>query len=211
MAKEAVNIKGTRQGLVILFDADRDFEAIKAGLQYKMESSGGFFSGAKCALYGSRELVPAEINELETICRNYGLIPDPDVQWPPAPGKPGKKIEAVPPPKAPMPGDPALLVKRTLRSGQVFSHPGHITVLGNVHPGAEVVAGGSILVMGTCSGFLQAGAGGDASSCIVATAIQKAHLRITDKTLVVGGRQPSGGPVIAQIRTNQIIISPFEF
>lgn len=209
MPKEAVNIKGTMQGLVILFDPDQKFENIKAGLKYKMESSRGFFAGARCALYGGKNLVPDEMSELEDICREYGLIPDPDVQWPP--GRPQKPRKTEPAAKRrTLPGDPALLVKRTLRSGQVVTHPGHITVLGDIHPGAEVVAGGSVLVMGTCSGFIQAGAGGDTTACILALIIQGAHLRIVDKTLIAAGEQLPRGPVKAQIKKNQMVITAYE-
>ncbi|HBX22430.1 MAG TPA: septum site-determining protein MinC [Desulfotomaculum sp.] len=207
--KEAVNIKGTRQGLVILFDAEQRFEDLKAGLKYKMESSRGFFTGARFILYGANKLVPAEINELESICAEYGLIADPDVQWPPGRPQKSRKVEPASL-KRPLPGDPALLVKRTLRSGQLITHPGHITVLGDVHAGAEVVAGGNVLIMGTCSGFIQAGAGGDASTCIVALSIFGAQLRIADKTLIVTNERPPGSPLIARIKQNQVVISEYE-
>ena len=209
MPKEAVNIKGTRQGLVILFDAGQRFEDIKAGLRYKMESSRGFFTGARFTLYGASKLVPAQIKELESICAEYGLIPDPDVQWPPGKPKQSRKVEPASL-KRPLPGDPALLVKRTLRSGQVITHPGHITVLGDIHPGAEVVAGGNVLVMGTCSGFIQAGAGGDSTVCIMAVTIFGAQLRIADKTIIVTGERPPGSPLIARIKNNQVVISKYE-
>ncbi len=210
MAKEAVNIKGTRQGLVILFDADRDFEDIKAGLKYKMESSRGFFAGARFALHGGKNLVPAEISELEAICREYGLVPDPGVQWPPSRAGQPRKTNFTFKNRAALPGEPALLVNRTLRSGQVVTHHGHITILGDIHQGAEVVAGGNILVMGNCSGFIQSGAGGDVNSCILAMSIYDAHLRIADYTLIVPGRRPPGGPVIAHIKENMIKIEPYK-
>jgi len=209
LPKEAVNIKGTRQGLVILFEPGQRFEDIKAGLRYKMESSRGFFTGARFTLYGASQLAPVEIDELESICAEYGLIPDPDVQWPPGRSKPTRKVES-PSRKRPLPGDPALLVKRTLRSGQLITHPGHITVLGDIHPGSEVIAGGNVLVMGTCSGFIQAGASGDTSACIVALTIFGAQLRIADKTLIVTNDRPPGSPLIARIKQNQVVISNYE-
>lgn len=208
MPKEAVNIKGTRQGLVILFDADQRFEVLRAGLRYKMESSKGFFTGARFTLYGASKLAPVQINELESICAEYGLIPDPDVQWPPGRPKQLRKVEPAAP-KRPLPGDPALLVKRTLRSGQLITHPGHIVVLGDIHPGAEVVAGGNVLVMGNCSGFIQAGAGGDTTACIMALAIFSVQLRIADKTLVVTDERPPGSPLIARIKKNQVVINEY--
>ena len=39
-------------------------------------------------------------------------------------------------------GDDAALIHRTLRSGQTIRHPGHLVVIGDVNPGAEIIAGG---------------------------------------------------------------------
>jgi len=207
LSKEAVNIKGTKQGLVILFDADQRFEDLRTGLRYKMESSKGFFAGARFALHGASKLAPVQINELESICAEYGLIPDQDVQWPPDRPKQRRKTAASA--KRSQPGEPALLVKRSLRSGQSVTYPGHITVLGNIHSGAEVVAGGNILVLGNCSGFIQAGAGGDTSTCIIALAIFSAQLRIADQSVVVADERPTGNPLIARIKQNQIVITTY--
>ncbi|MBI4770229.1 MAG: septum site-determining protein MinC, partial [Chloroflexi bacterium] len=57
--------------------------------------------------------------------------------------------------------DEAVLVRRTLRSGRSVRHPGHVVIIGDVNPGAEIVAGGDIVVWGRLRGVVQAGAGGD--------------------------------------------------
>ena len=44
--------------------------------------------------------------------------------------------------------DQAVFLQRTLRSGQSVRHPGHVVVLGDVNPGAEIIAGGHVLVWG---------------------------------------------------------------
>ena len=54
-----------------------------------------------------------------------------------------------------------------LRSGQQISNlQGDITILGNVNPGSEVVAGGNVIIIGSLRGKVVAGASGDASSKI---------------------------------------------
>jgi septum site-determining protein MinC len=58
-------------------------------------------------------------------------------------------------------GEQAVLVRRTLRSGFSLKHPGHIIVIGDVNPGAEIVAGGDVLVWGHLRGLVHAGAEGD--------------------------------------------------
>ncbi len=48
-------------------------------------------------------------------------------------------------------------IKRTLRSGEKVSFPNDIAILGDVNPGAEVEAGGSIYIFGTLRGIAKAG------------------------------------------------------
>ena len=54
--------------------------------------------------------------------------------------------------------DSAMWVKRTVRSGVRLEYEGNVVVLGDVNPGAEVVAGGSVVVWGRLRGVVHAGA-----------------------------------------------------
>ena len=212
MPKEAIDIKGTRQGLVILLDPKLDFEDIKSGLKNKMESSSGFFSGAKFMLYRENQLFPSEKNELESICKAYGLIPNPEAQWPPVTTKTGDNTEITVNNheinKYSMPGETALLIKHTLRSGQMVNYNGHVTVLGDIHPGAKVLAGGNIIVMGTCSGFAHAGQFGNQKAYIMALRIKNAYLKIAEQILSLN-QQKQIGPVVASINNNGITIDDY--
>lgn len=202
MPKEAVDIKGTKNGLIILLDPNRDFEDIKTGLKNKMESACGFFSGARFTLYHEKQLYPTEKTELESICKSYGLIPNPEAKWP----LNARKSSDIPRLPTDMPGEAALLVKRTLRSGQMVNHHGHVTVLGNIHPGAKVLATGSVIVMGTCSGFVHAGRSGNKEAFIMAFQFNNSHLRIADQTLYPEPDQSFTGPVLARIERDKIIL-----
>jgi septum site-determining protein MinC len=175
-----------------------------------MESSSGFFSGAKFTLYRENQLFPAEKNELESICKAYGLIPNPEAQWPPSPTKTNCMEISVNDNgvnRYPLPGETALLVKHTLRSGQMVNYNGHITVLGNIHPGAKVLAGGNIIVMGTCSGFAHAGQFGNQKAYIMALRIKNTHLRIAEHILSLNQQQI--GPFIASIKNNEIVLADY--
>jgi len=213
LPKEAINIKGTKQGLVILLDPIEDFEDIKAGLKSKMESSSGFFSGAKFTLYRENKLFPTEINELESICKAYGLIPNPEAQWPPTPSIINDNLEISVNDNGvnrySIPGEAALLVHHTLRSGQLIDYNGHVTVLGNVHPGAKVLAAGNIVVMGTCSGFVHAGQFGNQQAYILALRIKNAHLRIAKQIYYLNSNQSVTGPVIAAVNDNEITLTDY--
>lgn len=185
---DAVSIKGTRHGLLILLDQERDFEEIKQNLYKKMDAARGFFKGAKFAFY--QEPVENEQQRvLEEICLRYGLIHEPDIK---------DKLNTVSTSSASNDSktntaskfenkttdatakdDDTLLVKRSLRSGQQINYPGHVVILGDVHAGAEVVAYGNVLVIGVCRGVVHAGANGNQLARVVAHRLCPAQLRIS--------------------------------
>ncbi|MGB9826721.1 MAG: septum site-determining protein MinC, partial [Desulfofundulus sp.] len=66
MSRELVSIKGTREGLVILLDPNREFEDLKLHLKRKMESARGFFRGARFTVYG-QTITRYQRTELEDI------------------------------------------------------------------------------------------------------------------------------------------------
>ncbi len=184
---EAVSIKGTRHGLLILLDKERDFEDIKQNLYKKMDSARGFFKGAEFAFYQEPE-ENEQKQALEQICIEYGLIHQPDIRMKiisnPTTSTSGPEVTSAPESKAIVAGEEAnnqtntLLVKRSLRSGQKVHYPGHVVVLGDIHPGAEVVAYGNVLVMGNCRGVVHAGADGNRYARVVAHRLSPAQLRI---------------------------------
>jgi septum site-determining protein MinC len=58
--------------------------------------------------------------------------------------------------------------------------PSDCIVLGDVNPGAEIIAVGDIIVFGNLRGFAHAGATGDRSARIWALSIAPNQLRIAD-------------------------------
>jgi septum site-determining protein MinC len=82
---------------------------------------------------------------------------------------------------APQPADAsdtAMLVRRTLRSGVRLHNPGSIVIIGDVHPGAEVIAGGDVVVWGKLHGTVHAGAFGDDEAIVCALDLAPTQLRI---------------------------------
>ncbi|MDQ0287712.1 septum site-determining protein MinC [Desulfofundulus luciae] len=201
MPRELVSIKGTREGLVILLDPNREFEDIKLHLKRKMESSRGFFRGARFTVYG-QTITGYQRTELENICRQYGLIPSPDISWPFE-----KKFEQE---KAASPGEPARLVQCALRSGQEIRHRGSVVIAGNVHPGAQVIAGGSVIIMGNCRGTVHAGAGGNNTATITALKFQPIRLSIAGVTADPATiPQSSLFPLTARLEKGRIIFDSY--
>ncbi|MBE3575423.1 MAG: septum site-determining protein MinC [Firmicutes bacterium] len=104
-----------------------------------------------------------------------------------------------------------LLLKRTLRSGQDVRFDGNVVVLGDVNPGAEIVASGDIVVLGHLRGVAHAGARGDRRAVVAAFRLSPTQLRIADFI----GRAPDGkivppnAPEVARIRDDAVVIEQY--
>ena len=75
---------------------------------------------------------------------------------------------------------PTLYVQRTLRSGQSLKSDGNVVIIGDVNPGAEIVAKGDITVWGVLGGIAHAGSEGNSYSRIRALKLHAIQLRIAD-------------------------------
>ncbi len=100
---------------------------------------------------------------------------------------------------------------RTIRSGQLLESDGNIVIVGDVNPGAELVATGNIVVMGAIKGTVHAGAKGNREAVVVALNLSPIQLRIAN----VIARSPDYDvdrgfvPEIAYIRDDKIFIEDF--
>lgn len=74
---------------------------------------------------------------------------------------------------------PTLYLKQNLRSGQTMSYDGNIVLIGDVHPGSEIIAKGDITIWGVLSGIAHAGARGNDFARIRALKISAIQLRIS--------------------------------
>lgn len=70
--------------------------------------------------------------------------------------------------------------KGSLRSGQRVEYEGSLVIIGDVNPGAEVVAGENIVVVGDLRGLAHAGAKGNRDAIIEASSITSTQIRIAD-------------------------------
>ena len=96
----------------------------------------------------------------------------------------------------------------TLRGGQSLHHLGNIVVIGDVNPGAELVASGDIVVFGALRGVAHAGAQGDAEARVYAIELLPTQLRIATFIAADAGdrnRTPIQ-PEVARIQNDRIVI-----
>ena len=73
---------------------------------------------------------------------------------------------------------PTLYLNQTLRSGQTVNYEGNILIIGDAHPGSEIIAGGDITVWGILGGIAHAGSKGNISSKVRALKLNAIQLRI---------------------------------
>ncbi len=103
----------------------------------------------------------------------------------------------------------ALLLRETVRSGRSVWHDGHVVIVGDVNPGAEVMASGSVIVWGRLRGLVHAGALGDATAIICALELNPTQLRIANHIAVAPDNGPGRAPEQAAIREGQIVAEPW--
>ena len=102
----------------------------------------------------------------------------------------------------------SIFISHTLRSGQRVECEGDIVVLGDVNDGAEVIAGGSIAVMGVLRGLAHAGATGRLDVVVAANELKPKQLRIGGKIAMIPEEAVSGLPEIVEYKQGSIVIRP---
>lgn len=100
-----------------------------------------------------------------------------------------------------------LVVRRTIRSGQRVAHPGDLMVVGDVNPGADLVAGGDIFVFGRLQGKAFAGQPRSTECRIYALDLRPIQIRIGEVWAV--GDQAGGQPEYAEVEEGRIVVRPW--
>jgi len=168
----SVSFKGTREGLLITLGDGAWHELLnELGMQLDRPSAQSFFQGARVLLdTGSRTIEVVQLEELIALLAQHNMtlasvmgaretqeaFEQVQATLPPPPeslsrvndqGHLGEESEAA------LPAGSALLIRRTVRSGQVVRNAGTIVIIGDVNPGAEVIAEGDIIVWGKLRGY----------------------------------------------------------
>lgn len=216
---DLISIKGGKDGLRIMIDAEAEWATVLEQLQVQFTQSGSFFAGAKLTLeIGDRLLRHEQVEGLLELMQQHGLSPEAigatDRQSRNLARAAGLTARPLPryesAPSSSAPESEALLLTKTVRSGQVVRHSGHITLIGDVNPGAEIVAGGSVIVWGRLRGFVHAGALGNREALICALELRATQLRIADQIARTPEGAGSSGPEIARLTNEQIVVEGWD-
>lgn len=73
---------------------------------------------------------------------------------------------------------PTVYIRKTIRSGQSISSDGNIVIVGDVNPGAEIIAKGDVTVWGILAGIVHAGSDGNSFARIRALKLNPVQIRI---------------------------------
>lgn len=190
-----MQIKGIKDGLLVTL-GEGDWAELEAGLLAHVEEKANFFQGARVAIdVGNHILKAAELGHLRDRLSSKGISLWAVISNSPVTEQTAQVLGLATRISAPrperqirsldtnLPGESAILVNRTLRSGFKVSHHGHVIVLGDLNPGAEVIAGGSVIIWGRLRGVVHAGAEGDANAVVCALEFTPTQLRIANQML----------------------------
>ena len=209
MSDEIVKIKGTKTGLLLSFTQGFDFDTIEQDIREKLESGSGFFTRGTVIQIAPDALRKDDQARLKRLFSRYGVLfrtTDPlaamqKTREQPNPDRAASEEDA----------QQMVVVNRTLRGGQEIRTKSSVLVCGNVNPGAQIIAGGSIDIRGTCRGMVHAGAYGNSKAFVIADHLMPMQIRIANLI----ARSPDEMEKTekaerASIKDGQIVIEPIE-
>jgi septum site-determining protein MinC len=217
--EEMVKIKGTSNGLIITLGKG-PLHTVLNDLTDRLASKASFFLGGRVALQvGDRPLSVEQLQSIGAAMEEMGMT-----LWAVEGSHPTTHSAALElgmetnlrSAAAPAPAEPAqlsredmagIIVRRTLRSGQAIRHAGHVTIIGDVNPGAEVVAAGDVIVWGKLLGTVHAGAMGDEEAVVCALQLAPSQIRIGAQIARSPERShPPKVPEIASVQKEGIVV-----
>ncbi len=225
-----INIKGIREGLLVSVDDRLPYDEMRHLLEAELAEKESFLQGSQITLQtGSRPLRASQLLQIQKLFLRHDLalraiLSDEATTRAAARdmgfatrlagshtdldgnllAKKAPETAAPPPGSDHLPG--GLVLKETLRSGRRVFHEGDVVVIGDVNPGAELIAGGDVIVWGRLRGLVHAGALGDETAVICALDLSPTQLRIAGQIAIAPAeKEKTPKPETAVIRDGQIV------
>jgi septum site-determining protein MinC len=213
-----LQIKGIREGLLIVL-GEGDWEAVRTSFLEQVDEQTAFLKGARLAVdVGNHVLKAVEMSSLRDSLSDRGLslwavistsatteLTAQTLGLATRLNKPRQDRDARPLDTTVQSGEQAVMVHRTLRSGFSLHYDGHVVVIGDVNPGAEIIASGNVIVWGKLRGMVHAGAGGNEGAIVCALDLAPTQLRIAGQIAITPQRRGKSQPEMAQIKNGQVI------
>jgi septum site-determining protein MinC len=212
-----IQIKGVRDGLLVTL-SDGSWDELQQALFDHLDQQREFLRGARLALdVGNQVLKAAELSQLRSEIQDreltlWAVLSDSPttIQTAQTLGlatrvtQPRPELTAAKAETTLHAGEQAILVQRTLRSGFSIKHPGHVVVIGDINPGAEIIAGGVVIVWGRLRGVVHAGAEGNEQAVVCALDLSPTQLRIAGKIALPPQRRGKPQPEMARLQNGQV-------
>ncbi|MGI6152531.1 MAG: septum site-determining protein MinC [Christensenellaceae bacterium] len=225
-----VTIKGKESGLEIFLDGKATYPALRDELMQKLKKHKDFFrdSQTKVAIrgkqmseaqkleikrvfdmdYGIRDIV---FGDEENTIKEVGLEIKKEVKKAPEKHKAKASREAELVSNAYFDAK-SIFLNSTVRSGQRIECEGDVVVLGDVNPGGEVIAGGSIAVFGRLRGLAHAGCSGRTDVCVAALNMCPKQLRLSGRVVTFPSERESVDTAeVAELKEGKVVIRPVNY
>ena len=220
------SIKGLKSGPTFLFNDQAPFSDVLAAVDEELARANGFFRDSPVVLYfGNRILNKTEWWQLKEVLHREGLLFRYAVATVPTSrellyreGLLVRDSLQVPVPESQKTqgatqGGTALYLRRGLRSGQKTVFEGDVVLVGDVNQGAEILAGGDVIVVGTLRGMVHAGYPDNREAVVMALNLMPLQLRIGPFIARADdgqNHQRTLHPEVARVKDEQIIIAPYQ-
>ena len=206
---DIVTIKGLKYGLQLTFAKGATFDDVQANLLDKLESGDGFFIRGTTVFVPKGYFAEDQNEKLRRMFHRHGMLFSTELKRPNLAPPSRDKTPAPKVKEAVEETQKMTVINHTVRGGQEVKVNCSVLICGNVNPGAQVIAGGSIDIRGTCRGFVHAGAFGDKTAFVVADRLMPAQIRIADLI----ARAPDEPEQVSQaeramIKDNMIVFEP---
>lgn len=217
-----IQIKGIRDGLLITL-GEGSWAEIRQALLEHIDQQADFLRGARLALdVGNHVLKAVDLGDLRNEISERQLALWAVISNSPTTEQTAQTLGLATRIAKPRPeqagvrhetsihgGEQAILVHRTLRSGFSLHHSGHVVVIGDVNPGAEIVASGNVVVWGHLRGMVHAGAEGNEHAIVCALDLSPTQLRIAGQIAVTPHRRGKTQPELARLQNGQVTAEPW--
>jgi septum site-determining protein MinC len=210
-----IQIKGLRDGLLVSL-SDASWEDQLSALMSQVDSQPSFFQGARLALdVASQVLHVNDLVDLRDKLSERGIFLWAVLSESPTTEQTSQLLGLATRISKPRPeesrrfavedlGDEtALFLGRTLRSGTRIEFAGHVVVLGDVNPGAEIAAEGNVIIWGRLRGMVHAGVKGKREAVVCALDFLPMQLRIADEVSATMDEQTQTKPRPQIARINE--------
>lgn len=224
---ELFTIKGLKAGPTFAFNDQVPFVEVVEAVEEELARAKGFFRDSPVVLnFGERVLNRDEWWALKDILHREGLLLRYAVATQPAsrellykeglpvrenllaPGEDTKAAQV-----ATVKGSNALYLRHGLRSGQKEVFEGDVVLMGDINQGAEILAGGDAVVVGTLRGMVHAGYPDNKDAVVIALNLVPLQLRIGPfiaRAEEGQNHRRARHPEVARVKDERIVIEPYQ-